>query len=215
MAIQGIGDRAVRVLLDIFETSYEEAARQADAGVDVPRSTDFRWRIEHAQIIHPDDFRKFGDYSIIPSVQSTHATSDMYWAADRVGEVRIGGAYAYKQLLDENGWMPNGSDFPVEHINPLYGFYALIARKDHKGWPEGGWQGEQAINREEAIRAMTIWAARSAFEEYEKGSLEPGKLADFIVTDKDLLNIPEEDIPGIRISRTYIGGELVYSRNGN
>ena len=194
-----IGDSANRWVLNMY-------------GTFLKGKNDRRWRIEHAQIIHPDDFSKFGEYTIIPSVQSTHATSDMYWAEDRVGTDRIEGAYAYRKLLEENGWLPNGSDFPVEHINPLYGYYALIARKDHEGWPAGGFQKEQAFNREEAIRAMTIWAARSAFEEDEKGSLEPGKLADFIITGEDLLTIPEEDIPGILISKTYIGGELVYSR---
>jgi predicted amidohydrolase YtcJ len=193
-----IGDSANRWVLNMYGTFLEE-------------KNDRRWRIEHAQIIHSDDFSKFGEYAIIPSVQSTHATSDMYWAEDRVGTDRIEGAYAYKALLEENGWLPNGSDFPVEHINPLYGYYALIARKDHEGWPAGGFQKEQAFNREEAIRAMTIWAARSAFEEDEKGSLEPGKLADFIITGEDLLTIPQEDIPGLQIRKTYIGGELVYS----
>ena len=194
-----IGDSANRWVLGIY-------------GTYLKGGNDRRWRIEHAQVIHPDDFSKFGEYTIIPSVQSTHATSDMYWAEDRVGTDRIEGAYVYRKLLEENGWLPNGSDFPVEHINPLYGYYALIARKDHEGWPAEGFQKEQAFNREEAIRAMTIWAARSAFEEEEKGSLEPGKLADFIITGEDLLTIPEEDIPGLRISQTYIGGELVYSR---
>jgi len=194
-----IGDSANRWLLDMYATFLKG-------------QNDRRWRIEHSQILHPDDFSKFGEYAIIPSVQSTHATSDMYWAEDRVGSERIKGAYAYRKLLEENGWLPNGSDFPVEHINPLYGYHALISRKDHKGWPEGGFQKDQAFTREQAIRAMTIWAARSAFEEDEKGSLEPGKVADFIITDEDLLTMPEEDIPGLRISRTYIGGELVYSR---
>jgi len=193
-----IGDSANRWFLDMY-------------GSFLKGENDRRWRIEHSQIIHPDDFRKFGEYDIIPSIQSTHATSDMYWAEDRVGADRIKGAYAYKDLLEENGWLPNGSDFPVEHINPLYGYYALIARKDHKGWPEGGFQKKQAFSREEAIRAMTIWAARSAFEEDEKGSLEQGKLADFIITGKDLLTIPKKDIPELRVSQTYIGGEMVFS----
>ncbi|MEA3463123.1 MAG: amidohydrolase, partial [Bacteroidota bacterium] len=131
---------------------------------------DRRWRIEHAQIIHPDDFHYFGDYNIIPSVQTTHATSDMYWAEDRVGSERIKGAYAYKQLLKENGWLPNGSDFPVEQINPLFGFYAGVVRKDQDAYPEEGYMVENAISREEALRSMTIWAARSGFEEDLKGS---------------------------------------------
>ena len=126
---------------------------------------DRRWRIEHAQIIHPDDFHYFGDYNIIPSVQTSHATSDMYWAEQRVGSERILGAYAYKQLLEQNGWLPNGSDFPVEQINPLFGFYAAVVRKDQTGFPEGGFQPENAISREQALKAMTIWAARSGKEE--------------------------------------------------
>jgi predicted amidohydrolase YtcJ len=194
-----IGDSANRWMLRLY-------------GEILGGKNDRRWRIEHAQIIHPDDFGKFGRFSILPSVQSTHATSDMYWAEDRVGSERIKGAYAYRRLLEENRWLPNGSDFPVEHINPLYGYYAHITRKDQEGWPEGGFQMDQALTREEALRAMTIWAARSAFEEDEKGSLETGKLADFIVTDKDLLSMPEKDIPALTIRQTYIGGERVYSR---
>ena len=193
-----IGDSANRWVLNMY-------------GAFLGGPNDRRWRIEHAQVIHPDDFGKFGEYSIIPSVQSTHATSDMYWAENRVGPQRIKGAYAYRKLLEENGWLPNGSDFPVEHINPLYGYYALITRKDHAGWPEEGFQKDQAFSRGDALRAMTIWAARSAFEEDEKGSLEPGKLADFIVTAKDLLTIPVEEIPGLPIRQTYIGGEMVYT----
>ncbi len=168
------------------------------------------WRIEHAQIIHPDDFHYFGDYNIIPSVQTSHATSDMYWAEDRVGSERIKGAYAYRQLLEENGWLPNGSDFPVERINPLFGFYAAVVRKDQANFPEGGFQMENAISREEALRAMTIWAAKSGKEEDLKGSIEVGKLADLVVTKTDLMSAPDEVLFGIKVQSTYSGGELVY-----
>jgi predicted amidohydrolase YtcJ len=171
---------------------------------------DRRWRIEHAQIIHPDDFHYFGDFNIIPSVQTTHATSDMYWAADRVGQERMKGAYAYKQLLEENGWLPNGSDFPVEQINPLFGFYAAVVRKDQASYPEGGFQMENAIGREEALRAMTIWAARAAREEDLKGSIEAGKLADLVITESDLMEAPDERLFAIPVHSTYSGGELVY-----
>ncbi len=197
--IHCIGDSANRLALDLYAEFLKG-------------NNDRRWRIEHAQIIHPEDFSKFGKYSIIPSVQSTHGTSDMYWADERVGDERIKGAYAFRQLMEENGWIPNGSDFPVENINPLYGYYAMSIRKDLDGYPEEGFQVENALTREEAFKAMTIWAAMSAFEENEKGSLETGKLADFIITQKDLLIIPAEQIPTTRIVETWIGGEKVYSR---
>ena len=172
---------------------------------------DRRWRIEHAQIIHPADFAKFGRYSVIPSVQPTHATSDMYWAADRIGTERLhSGGYALKRLLVQNGWLAAGSDFPVEDINPLYGFYAAVVRKDIKGYPAQGFQMEDALSREEALRAMTTWAARAAFEEHIKGSLEPGKFADFIVTEKDLMTIHEQEIPAVKVLLTFTGGEQVY-----
>ncbi len=193
-----IGDSANRLMLNIYSDILKG-------------KNDRRWRIEHAQVIHPDDFSKFGDYNIIPSVQTTHATSDMYWADERLGEERIKGAYAYKTLLEQNGWIPNGSDFPVENINPLYGFYAAITRKDLEGYPEGGFLPEQLLTREEALRAMTIWAARASFDEDNKGSIEPGKFADFIVTASDLMTIPEQEIPKVKIRMTYIAGEKVYS----
>jgi predicted amidohydrolase YtcJ len=172
---------------------------------------DLRWRIEHSQIVHPDDFRKFADYSVIPSIQATHATSDMYWADERIGAERLKGAYAYKQLLEANGWLPNGTDFPVEHINPLYTFYASVARKDLEGYPDGGFQMENALSREEALKSMTIWAAKGNFEEIEKGSLEPGKFADFVVLDKDIMSVSEDVIPETTVLMTFLGGELVYS----
>ena len=178
-----IGDSANRLMLQIY------------AGV-LKETNDRRWRIEHAQVIHPDDFQLFGKYSIIPSIQPTHATSDMYWAGDRLGPERVKGAYAYKQLLEQIGWVPNGSDFPVEEINPLYGFYAAVARKDLKGFPEGGYQTENALSREEALKAMTIWAAKSGFEETRFGSIEPGKFADFIILEEDLMSINIDQVPG-------------------
>jgi len=193
-----IGDSANRMILDLY------------AGFLKGRN-DLRWRIEHAQVVNPADFRKFGDNSIIPSIQSTHATSDMYWAEERLGPERIKGAYAYRQLMQENGWLPNGSDFPVESINPVYGFYALCTRKDLKGYPDLGFRPENALSREDALRAITIWAARAAFEEKDKGSLEAGKMADFVVTDRDLLNIPENEMPGTSILQTWLAGERVYS----
>jgi len=194
-----IGDGANRLMLDLYGSVLEG-------------KNDRRWRIEHSQIIHPDDFQKFGQYNIIPSIQTTHCTSDMYWADERVGESRIEGAYAFKQLLDQNGWLPNGSDFPVEYINPLFGYYAGIARMDQEGYPEGGFQMENALTREEAMRAMTIWAAQSAFEENEKGSIETGKFADFIVTENDLLSMPVDEIPDTKILLTFVGGSQVYHR---
>ena len=197
VATHCIGDAANRETLKIY------------AGI-LGGKNDRRWRIEHAQIIHTDDFHYFGDYSIVPSVQSTHATSDMYWAEQRVGPERMKGAYAYKQLLDQNGWIPNGSDFPVEQINPLFGFYAATIRKDQSGYPAEGFQVEDAISRKDALRAMTIWAARSGFEEELKGSLEPGKLADLVVTTEDIMTAPEGDLFKIGVKATYSGGTMVY-----
>jgi predicted amidohydrolase YtcJ len=193
-----IGDYAVRFMLDIY-------------GNILGGKNERRWRIEHAQVVHPDDFELFGKFSIIPSVQTTHATSDMKWASQRIGTRRMQGAYAYRRLLDQNGWLPNGSDFPVENINPLYGFYAGIARKDFDGYPEGGFQIENSLTREQALRSMTIWAARANFEENEKGSIETGKFADFIVTDQDLMNVDIDQVPRLKIQHTYVGGKKVYS----
>jgi len=170
---------------------------------------DARWKVEHAQIVDMADFDYF-NMNIIPSVQPTHATSDMYWAEDRVGPTRIKGAYAYKTLLKKAGIIALGTDFPVEGVNPMHTFYAAVARKDLKNYPEGGFRIQEALSREEALRGMTIWAAYSNFEEAEKGSLEPGKWADFTILDQDLMMVEEEMLPQIRTLRTYIAGELVY-----
>ncbi|OFX89127.1 MAG: amidohydrolase [Bacteroidetes bacterium GWF2_33_16] len=188
-----IGDSANRLILDIY-AQYLKG------------KNDRRWRIEHAQIVHPDDLHKFGDYSIVPSIQATHCTSDMYWTGQRLGEKRIKYAYTYKELLDQNGWIPNGTDFPVERIEPLLTFYASVARKDIEGYPENGFQIDNALTREETLKSMTIWAAKTAFEENEKGSIEPTKLADFIVLEKDIMEIPESEILSVKIIETYSSG---------
>lgn len=171
---------------------------------------DRRWRIEHAQVLDPADFHFFSTYSIIPSVQPTHATSDMYWAKDRLGPERVTHAYAYQQLLQTNGWMPLGTDFPVEYIDPVKTFFAAVERKDAKGFPAGGFQMDNALSREQALRGMTIWAARAAFEEKEKGSLEKGKAADFVILDTDLMTCEPKSILGTRVLATYINGEKVF-----
>ena len=119
--------------------------------------------------------------------------------------------YAWQDLLAQNGWLANGTDFPIENISPLYTFYAAVSRKDLEGYPEGGFQVDEALSREEALRSMTIWAAKGAFEENEKGSLEEGKAADMVVLDKDLMKIPEHEIPGIKVLSTYVNGQLVYA----
>jgi predicted amidohydrolase YtcJ len=192
-----IGDSANRLMLTIYKDILQT-------------KNDRRWRIEHSQIIHPDDFRIFGDYNIIPSVQTSHATSDMYWAVDRVGPERIKGGYAYKQLLEQNGWIPNGSDFPVEQINPLFGFFAGFARMDQSGFPAGGWMMENALSRQDCLKAMTIWAAKSCFEELERGSIEAGKMADFVVLDEDIMKIEPLRVPKTKVLETWIGGEKVF-----
>jgi len=192
-----IGDSANRTLLDIYAKVLQG-------------KNDRRWRIEHAQIVNEKDISSFGRYSIIPSVQPTHATSDMYWAEDRLGPERIEAAYIFKQLLDQNGRIALGSDFPVEFINPLFGFHAAVARKDANDWPDRGFQPEDKLSREEALKGMTIWAAYANFEDDRKGSIEAGKLADFVVLEQDLMTVPEEELRSIPVIGTYIGGEKVY-----
>ena len=173
---------------------------------------DRRWRIEHAQVVDERDFPLFVDYNVIPSVQPTHATSDMYWAGDRVGPQRIKNAYAFKTLLGTNGWMPLGTDFPVEDISPFKTFFAAVVRKDAKDFPANGYQMENALSRPEALRGMTIWAAKAAFEEKEKGSLEKGKWADFIIVDNDIMTCAPNKILGTNVLSTYINGEQVHGK---
>lgn len=197
LCTHAIGDSANRLVLDTY-------------GSILQGKNDLRWRIEHCQVVQKSDIDKFGKYSILPSVQPTHATSDMYWAKDRLGPERIKYAYAYKDLMKQNGMYIGGSDFPVENIDPLYGFYAAVARKDRKNFPEKGFQKENAILRNDALKAMTIWAAYGAFEENVKGSLEANKYADFVVLDKDILSIPEPEILTVKVLETVVGGDTVY-----
>ncbi|MEM6685933.1 MAG: amidohydrolase [Bacteroidota bacterium] len=168
-----------------------------------------RWKIEHAQVIDEPDFDIFKNENIIPSVQPTHATSDMYWAGERLGEEREKGAYAYKRLLNLSGKLALGTDFPVEYVSPFKTFYAAVARKDSEHYPEGGYQKENALSREETLKGMTIWAAYSNFEENEKGSIETGKFADFIVLDKNIMEIPENDILEATVLEAFIAGKKV------
>jgi predicted amidohydrolase YtcJ len=193
-----IGDSAVRLMLGIYGRHCKGDGKK-------------RWRLEHAQVINENDFAKF-NRDIIPSVQPTHATSDMYWAKDRLGE-RVKGAYAYKRLLDASGRVALGTDFPVEEISPFKTFYASVARKDAKGWPQGGFQPENKLSREETLKGMTIWAAYSNFEEKEKGSIEKGKFADFIVLDRDIMHCHEHEILSAKVLANYINGEEVWKRS--
>lgn len=197
MCSHAIGDSANRTILDVYSKVLKG-------------KNDHRWRIEHAQVVEPSDFDKFGQYAIVPSVQPTHATSDMYWAAERLGPARLKGAYAYKELMKQNGWVVLGTDFPVENINPLLTFYASVVRKDARGYPAEGFQPENALTREEALKGMTLWAAMGSFEEKEKGSIEAGKFADFVILDKDIMKAKPEEILSAKVVSTYLGGEKVF-----
>ena len=197
MCTHAIGDSANRTILQIY-------------GEVLGIKNDRRWRIEHAQIVDKNDFDLFGKYSVIPSVQPTHATSDMYWAEERLGKERLKFSYAYEDLLKQNNWLPLGTDFPVEEISSLKTFYSAVARKDSKHFPEGGFQKENALTREQALRGMTIWAAKAAFQENEIGSLEVGKSGDFIIVDQDLMTVPEVKILDTKVLETYSSGKIVY-----
>ena len=194
VAAHAIGDKANRLMLDTF-------------GKFLSGKNDRRWRIEHAQIIDTTDFYKFSKYSVVPSIQATHATSDMYWVKDRLGSGRLKGAYACQTLLNQLGWLPNGTDFPVENIDPLFTFYATVFRTDHNGYPEGGWRKSEGLTRTQALKSITCWPAKASFEENDKGTLEPGKWADFVISDTDLMTASPGEILNAGIESTWIAGE--------
>ncbi len=199
MCTHAIGDAGNKAILDIYANVLKT-------------KNDRRWRIEHAQVVSNTDIQKFGDYSIIPSIQPTHATSDMAWAANRLGMQRVQTAYAYKALIQQNGWAPLGTDFPVEYINPFYTFYSSVFRLDAEAKMPKGWQLENAISRQDALRGITLWAAKGNFQEKSRGSLEPNKLADFIIADTDLMHANPVQCRNTKVLQTWIGGNKVWEK---
>ena len=193
-----IGDKANEIVLDVYNYILK--------GIEDPR-----WRIEHAQVVDESDIQKFNS-KIIPSVQPTHATSDMNWAEDRLGDNRLKRAYAYKDLLDWSGKIALGTDFPVEKVNPLSTFYSAVARKDAEGNPSKGFLKQNALTRVEALKGMTIWAAYSNFEDSFKGSIETGKFADFVILTDDIMKVPEEEITNVNVLATIVNGSIVFQK---
>lgn len=198
MNVHAIGDAAARMVLDVFE-------RHLRGGEDA------RWRVEHAQVVHPGDLTRFGLLGVIPSIQTTHAVSDAGWIGERLGAGRLPRAHRARSLLDLNGWMPNGSDFPIEGIDPLDGFFSAVTRRARRGCPDAFRPGE-ALSPDQALRAMTIWAARANFEEADRGSLEAGKRADYTVIDADLLGGAERQWRDAKVVATAVEGEILYGR---
>ncbi len=204
-----IGDSANSMILNVY---IEKLCNLFSTPVNREH---YRWRVEHFQVTTATDIACLGGLQkgdIIPSVQPTHATSDMYWAKERLGSDRMKYAYAYNDLLKVAGMLALGTDFPVENINPMYTFYAAVARKDLKGFPEGGFQPENALSRENTLRGMTIWGAFANFEENEKGSITPGKYADFVILDTDIMKCDIDKVPQTKVLYTFVNGENVFQQ---
>jgi predicted amidohydrolase YtcJ len=201
-----IGDRANRLILDLYEKAFKAVPP------DERKIRDPRWRIEHAQIVDPADIPRFAKLGVIPSMQPSHAISDLFFAPARLGMDRLAGAYAWQSFLKTGCIIPGGSDAPVERGEPMIEFYAAVARKSVKGKSAEGWHPEQAVSREEALKMFTIWPAYAAFEEKDKGSIEVGKLADFTVLSQDIMRIPEAEVLETQNEMAVIGGEIVYVR---
>ncbi len=199
--VHAIGDRGNRVVLDAFDEALKV--------VPIP---DHRFRVEHAQILHHDDIPRFAQLDVIPSMQSTHQTSDMYWAPNRLGYSRSLGGYAWRSLLNTGVIIPNGTDFPVEDVDPLKTFHSAVTRQDENNWPTGGWFPDQRMTRDEALKSITIWPAIAAFQEREMGSLSAGKYADFVMLDRDIMTVSAEAILGTHVIATYIAGRPVFEK---
>jgi hypothetical protein len=200
VAIHAIGDRGNREVLDIYER-----LAAAHPGADL------RPRVEHAQVLAPQDVARFAKLGAVPSMQPTHCTSDMYWAADRLGPERLAGAYAWRSLLEAGvGHLPLGSDFPVESANPFWGLYAAVTRQDAEGFPEGGWNSAERLSLGEALRGFTIDAAWAGFQEADLGSLSPGKYADFVILDRDPMTVAPRELRDTRVLQTWVGGRRAW-----
>ncbi len=207
-----IGDSAVRLIQNIYSSYLYDPKKNVSSEL-AEKEKKGRWRIEHYQVTTQQDIDHLAELSkgsLIPSVQPTHATSDMYWAKDRLGPERVKYAYAFNDLLKAAGMVALGTDFPVENINPMYTFYAAVARKDLKGFPESGFQMENALSRKNTLRGMTIWGAYANFEEKEKGSIEKGKFADFVILDNDIMKVELSKVPTTKVVRTFVDGKCVY-----
>ena len=200
VATHAIGDRGNEVVLDAYEAALK--------AVPTP---DARLRIEHAQVIAPTDIPRFHALGVIPSMQASHQTSDMYWAEKRLGPQRVRGAYAWRSLLNTGVIIPNGSDFPVERVNPLISFHSAVTRQDAENQPPGGWYPNERMTREEALKAMTLWPAMAQFQEKELGSLAPGKRADFVLLDQDIMTVAPERILDTKVVSTWLGGRAIYT----
>ena len=202
VGVHAIGDRGNRIVLDAY-----------DAALKAVPTPDHRFRVEHAQVIALEDIPRFALMGVIPSMQASHQTSDMRWAETRVGPQRIKGAYAWRSLLNSGVVIPNGSDFPVENVNPLISFHSSVSRQDETNWPQGGWYPDQVMTREEALRSMTIWPAYAGFQEKTMGSITPGKYADFVILDRDIMTIPANEILNTKVISTWIAGRAVYEQS--
>jgi predicted amidohydrolase YtcJ len=199
-----IGDRANRTLLDLYQQAFKTVSPE-QRKVREPR-----WRVEHAQIVDRKDIPRFAQLKVIPSMQPSHAISDLFFAPARLQKERLAGAYAWRSLIKSGAIIAGGSDAPVERGEPMIEFYAAVARKSVKGFSGDGWHPEQAVSREQALKMFTAWPAYAAFEEKDKGSIEAGKLADLTVLSKDIMKIPQPEILTTTCAMTVIGGEIVY-----